>query len=105
MYAILKHYNQQYKVKIGQTIRLEKINEKIGKIIFFKEILLISIKNHVFFGDPIIKKSYISGKIKKHGKNKKIKIIKFNRRKHYKKTQGHRQKYTEVLIEKIIYTK
>ncbi|CUR53232.1 50S ribosomal protein L21 [Buchnera aphidicola] len=103
MYAILQDRNKQYKVQIGQIIRIEKINKKIGKKIFFKNVLLINNLKNTFFGSPTLKNAYIIGIIKKHQKDKKIKIIKFKRRKHYQKTQGHRQKHTTIVIKEIFY--
>ncbi|WP_343192013.1 50S ribosomal protein L21 [Buchnera aphidicola (Formosaphis micheliae)] len=102
MYAIFISGGKQHKVKIGQIIRLEKINLKIGELINFKEILMITDSNTTKIGTPILSNYLIEGYIQKHGQHKKIKIIKFNRRKHYKKTQGHRQQFTDVKIEKII---
>lgn len=103
MYAILLDRNKQYKVKIGNIIKCEKINIKLGKKIIFKKIMLLSNKKKIKIGKPILKNIYIEGRIHSHGRDKKIKIIKFNRRKHYKKTQGHRQYYTNVTIEKIVH--
>ncbi|MCW5196674.1 50S ribosomal protein L21 [Buchnera aphidicola (Pemphigus obesinymphae)] len=102
MYAVLLNGGKQHRVKEGQIIRLEKINLKIGKTIEFKEILMISDKKNIKIGNPILSQSLIQAYIENHGKHKKIKILKFNRRKHYKKTQGHRQLFTDVKITKII---
>lgn len=105
MYAVLIDRNKQYKVKLGNIIKVEKINIKIGKKIIFEKIILLSKKNIIYIGNPILKNLYIEGTVYSQKKTKKIKIIKFNRRKHYKKTQGHRQSYTEILINKIIDNK
>ncbi|WP_343183403.1 50S ribosomal protein L21 [Buchnera aphidicola] len=101
MYAIFKNGGKQYKVKIGQTLRLEKINSNIGNIIKFKNILFLKKKKKIFLGNPILKNAVIKAKIFSHGREKKINIIKFNRRKHYKKKQGHRQYYTSIKIQNI----
>ncbi|XBC38018.1 MAG: 50S ribosomal protein L21 [Buchnera aphidicola (Floraphis choui)] len=101
MYAIFAHGGKQYKAKKGQIIKLEKINYISGEQIKFKEILMISDKNEITIGKPILLDSFISANVVSHGRNKKINIIKFNRRKHYKKHQGHRQFFTKVLITNI----
>lgn len=98
MYAIFENGNKQYKVKNGQIIRLEKINKKLGDIIKFTKILMISDKRDVKIGNPIIKNFLITAKIIKQSREKKIKIIKFKRRKHSCKKYGHRQFFTEVKI-------
>ncbi|CAL4322233.1 50S ribosomal protein L21 [Buchnera aphidicola] len=101
MYAVFSHGGKQYKVKIGQTLRIEKINSKIGKNIKFKNILFIKKDTDFFLGTPVLKNATIQACVFNHGKEKKINIIKFNRRKHYKKKQGHRQHYTSIKITKI----
>ncbi|CAL4322306.1 50S ribosomal protein L21 [Buchnera aphidicola (Chaitophorus sp. 3695)] len=98
MYAVLMNGGKQYRVKIGQILRLEKINCKIGKVIKFNNILLVKKNEKIFLGQPILKNTVIKACVYKHGRKKKINIIKFNRRKHYKKKQGHRQNYTSVKI-------
>ncbi|MCW5197575.1 50S ribosomal protein L21 [Buchnera aphidicola] len=98
MYAVFINGGKQYRVQIGQILRLEKIHYEIGKIIKFNNILLVKKNKKIFLGQPILKNTVIKACIYKHGKEKKINIIKFNRRKHYKRKQGHRQNYTSVKI-------
>ncbi|CAL4321764.1 50S ribosomal protein L21 [Buchnera aphidicola] len=101
MYAIFSNGGKQYKVCIGQVIKLEKIKNNSNKKIKFDKILMISSKKKVFLGQPFLKNAYIKAKILMDGKCKKINIIKFKRRKHYKKKQGHRQNFTSVKIKNI----
>ncbi|VFP85004.1 50S ribosomal protein L21 [Buchnera aphidicola (Cinara splendens)] len=103
MYVIFLDRNTQYKVKSGDIIRLEKININIGKKIIFEKIILLSDNTKISIGQPILNNVYVEGSIYRHGRHKKIKVIKFNRRKHYKKNQGHRQYYTDVKIKNITY--
>lgn len=98
MYAVFLSGGKQYKVIKNQIIKLEKLNQELGSTIEFNKVLLISEKDDIKIGDPFIKGAKIKANIARHGKLKKIKIIKFNRRKHYKKQQGHRQYFTEVKI-------
>lgn len=102
MYAILLDRNKQYKIKCGEIIRLEKIQQEKGKKIIFNKVILFSKNGQTQIGQPILSNIIVEGRVIHHGREKKIKIIKFNRRKHYKKTQGHRQYYTDISIEKII---
>ncbi|QJC37124.1 50S ribosomal protein L21 [Enterobacteriaceae endosymbiont of Donacia vulgaris] len=103
MYAIFDSCGKQYKVIQGQIIKLEKITGKIGDKIEFKNILIIYDGNKLNIGNPIIPGAKIIAKLMLHGKNKKIKIIKFRRRKHFRKIQGHRQLFTNIKILKIQY--
>ncbi|QCI16055.1 50S ribosomal protein L21 [Buchnera aphidicola] len=103
MYAVFISGGKQYKVIKNQIIRLEKLKDPIGKIINLDQVLMISSENSTQVGNPFIKGAKITANIEKHGRLKKIKIIKFNRRKHYKKQQGHRQSFTDVKIININY--
>ncbi|CAL4322130.1 50S ribosomal protein L21 [Buchnera aphidicola] len=103
MYAIFSNGGKQYQVQRGQTIRLEKINAKKGDNITFDNILMLIKEKNIQLGTPSIKNSSIIGNIIQHGREKKIKIIKFRKRKHFKKQQGHRQYFTDVKITQINY--
>ncbi|QCI24443.1 50S ribosomal protein L21 [Buchnera aphidicola (Muscaphis stroyani)] len=103
MHAVFTSGGKQYRVKKNQIIRLEKLEKPAGDTIEFDQILMISNKDFVEIGAPFLTGKTITARIENHGRLKKIKIIKFNRRKHYKKTQGHRQYFTNVKIEKINY--
>ncbi|AWH90409.1 50S ribosomal protein L21 [Buchnera aphidicola (Melanaphis sacchari)] len=103
MYAVFISGGKQYRVRKNQTIQLEKLKKLPGETIEFNDILMISDKNLVKIGNPFLLKSTVEGYIESHVKSKKIKIIKFHRRKHYKKQQGHRQNFTNVKIIKINY--
>lgn len=98
MHAVFISGGKQYRVKKNQTIRLEKLNNPLGSIIEFDQVLMVYSKDAVKIGTPLLSNQKITASIEKHGRSKKIKIIKFNRRKHYKKQQGHRQYFTDVKI-------
>lgn len=98
MYAVFISGGKQYRVKKNQIIQLEKLHNPPGTIIEFDKIMMISNEKEVKIGNPFLFGSKIKAHIENHGRLKKIKIIKFNRRKHYKKQQGHRQYFTKVKI-------
>ncbi|WP_395480160.1 50S ribosomal protein L21 [Candidatus Curculioniphilus buchneri] len=98
MYAIFKSGGKQYRVKQGQTIRLEKLDIDTGNSIEFKKIMMIARGETIKIGDPFIKNSKITAKIISHGRSNKITILKFHRRKHFRKHRGHRQWFTDVQI-------
>ncbi|WMY97648.1 MAG: 50S ribosomal protein L21 [Arsenophonus sp.] len=102
MYAIFVSGGKQYLVKKGEIVRLEKVNYKIGDCINFNEVLLVVDGENIKTGNPILKKITIKGEVILHDRKKKIKIIKFKRRKHSQKKQGHRQWFSDIKIIDII---
>ena len=101
MYAVISTGGKQYRVSKGDTIRIEKLDKKEGDKGLFDKVLLISDKGKVSIGKPFLEKGKIEGVVKAQGRDEKISIIKFNRRKHIKKQAGHRQSFTNVEITKI----
>ncbi|QJC28849.1 50S ribosomal protein L21 [Enterobacteriaceae endosymbiont of Plateumaris consimilis] len=101
MYAIFINGGKQYKVMVGQTIKLEKLKGNIGEKIKFNNVLLICNKNNLKIGQPLITGASITAELISHKRDKKIKIVKFHRRKHFHKVQGHRQFFTTMKIIKI----
>lgn len=97
MFAIFLIGGKQYKVQEGDNIYVEKIDKAESDKVIFSEIMMVGSK----IGTPYVNGASVSAKIVKHGKAKKIKIIKFHSKKHYMKRQGHRQPYTQLLIESI----
>ena len=101
MYAVIKTGGQQYRIKEGDTLDIEKLDGTPGDEVVFAQVLMVSENGKITLGTPTIDKASVSATIKAHGKHKKIRIIKFRRRKNYLKTQGHRQLFTQVKIDKI----
>ncbi|WMY96373.1 MAG: 50S ribosomal protein L21 [Arsenophonus sp.] len=101
MYAVFRSGGKQYRVSINEMVRLEKLDITKGKIFEFDEILLISDGNYTKIGSPFIEGAKVQAEIIAHGRDKKIKIVKFHRRKHSRKQQGHRQWFTDVKITSI----
>ncbi|QCI18355.1 50S ribosomal protein L21 [Buchnera aphidicola (Aphis nasturtii)] len=98
MYAVFLSGGKQYRVKKNQVIQIEKLNDPTGSIVEFKNVLMVSNKDKTEIGCPFLNGTKVEACIENHGRSKKIKVIKFNRRKHYKKQQGHRQHFTSVKI-------
>ncbi|AKC32594.1 50S ribosomal protein L21 [Candidatus Pantoea carbekii] len=98
MYAVFKSGGKQHRVTQGQIIRLEKIDIATGKIVEFCPLLMIVNGQNTIIGTPSILGSMIKAEVICHGRNDKIKIVKFRRRKHYRKQAGHRQWFTDVKI-------
>lgn len=98
MYAIIQTGAQQYRVKEGDVVRVAKIAADEGSTVDIEKVLFLSDGDSVTVGVPFIEGAKINAEIVRHGRGKKIKIIKFRRRKHHMKTQGHRQDFTEIKI-------
>lgn len=101
MYAVIKTGGKQYKVSEGETLKVEKLNAEAGSSINLNEVLMIADGDDVKIGTPFLDGGKVSATIESHGRHKKIRIIKFKRRKHYRRQMGHRQDYTEIKIGKI----
>lgn len=98
MYAIIKSGGKQYRVQEGQTLKLEKLEIPTGESIDFDDVLLVGNDDDVKIGAPMLEGAKVSAEVVSHGRGDKVTIIKFRRRKHSMRRQGHRQWYTEVKI-------
>lgn len=101
MYAVIDTDGKQYRVEEGQSLRLDKRELEIGAKVEFDKVLLVSKEGSLSVGAPHVANSKVIAEVVNHGRAKKIKIIKFKRRKHQMKRQGHRQWFTEVKIKAI----
>ena len=101
MYAVIKTGGKQYRVKEGDILKIEQLPVDIGHVIDFSEILMITKGEKTTVGAPFLKKGSVTAEVISQGRHKKIKIIKFRRRKHHMKQMGHRQNYTEIKITAI----
>jgi len=102
MYAIIKSGGKQYRVEPGAQLRIESLNAEVGAAVSFGEVLFIGDGETVKVGAPLVSGAQVKATVVKHGRGDKVKIFKLRRRKHYQKTQGHRQNYTEVRIDDIV---
>ena len=101
MYAVIENGGKQYKVAEGEKVKLEKFSGGEGDGVQIREILIFSDGNNTIIGNPYVDGAYVQGKVVSQGRAKKVIIFKYKRRKDYKKKNGHRQPYTELLVEKI----
>jgi len=98
MYAVFKTGGKQYRATQGQKVKLEKINANSGDKIQFTEVLMVGEGSDIEIGTPFLANASVEAKVLEEGKDKKIEVIKFKRRKNYRRTFGHRQCYTLVEI-------
>ncbi len=101
MYAVIETGGKQYKVATGDKLKVEKIDCLEGEAIDFNSVLMHFDGENLTVGKPNLDGVKVNAKVISNGRAKKIKILKFKRRKHYMKSQGHRQSFTEVEIVSI----
>lgn len=98
MYAVIQTGGKQYRVEEGTTLKIEKLTSDKGDDVAFDKVLMIHSDTETTIGQPYIECGKVTAKVVSQGRHKKIKIIKFKRRKQYMKQMGHRQSFTEVQI-------
>ncbi|MBA3495956.1 MAG: 50S ribosomal protein L21 [Gemmatimonadales bacterium] len=98
MYAIFRASGKQFRAEKGKTIRLPLMTAEAGSKVVFDEVLLSSDGQTIRAGTPLVSGARVEAEIVKQGKEPKIYVFKFKRRKNYRRKTGHRQKYTEVRI-------
>ena len=101
MYAVIKTGGKQFKVTEGDILKVEKLSAEVGKALNLNSVLTLVDGDKVTIGTPMITGASIDATVISHGKGDKVKIFKMNRRKGYRKSQGHRQSFTEIKINKI----
>jgi large subunit ribosomal protein L21 len=101
MYAVIKTGGKQYRVTAGEKIKVEQIPADVGTEISLDQVLMVGEGDSVKIGTPVIGGATVTAKVIAHGRHPKIKIFKMRRRKHYRKSQGHRQNFTELEIGSI----
>ncbi len=101
MYAIIQTGGKQYKVSPGSEIKVEKIDAEPGSLITLDKVLAVSTDDGLEIGRPYLENRKVIARVIRHGKEKKIIVFKFKRRKNYKRKKGHRQLYSIIRIENI----
>jgi large subunit ribosomal protein L21 len=98
MYAVIRTGGKQYRVSAGDKLKVEKLAADVGAEVVLDQVLAIGEGEAVKFGGPLLAGAAVKATVVGHGKHDKVSIFKLRRRKHYKKSQGHRQQYTEIAI-------
>jgi large subunit ribosomal protein L21 len=101
MYAVIKTGGKQYKVSAGEKLKVETIPADVGAQITIDQVLLVADGDNVTAGTPLVAGASVQATVVSHGRGEKVKIFKLRRRKHYRKTLGHRQNFTEIQINGI----
>ena len=98
MYAVIESGGKQHRVAEGEILQLDKLDAVAGDKVKFDKILLVGEGESVKIGTPYVDGTQVEAEVTRQGRADKVKIIKFRRRKHSQKKQGHRQLFTEVKI-------
>ena len=101
MYAVIETGGKQHRVVEGEHIKVEKIEAETGSTIDFDRILMVGEGKSIKVGTPAVDGAKVSAEVVQHGRGEKVTIVKFKRRKHHMKRQGHRQWFTEIKITAI----
>lgn len=101
MYAVIKTGGKQYRVNQGDKLKIGKIAGDVGANVVLDQILTVVDGDNVTIGSPIVRGASVTATVVSHGRHDKVRIFKMRRRKHYRKSQGHRQSFTEIQIDKI----
>jgi large subunit ribosomal protein L21 len=97
-YAIFKAAGQQFRAEKGATVRVPKLPGEPGTKVTFDEVLLASAGKKVTAGKPTVEGASVEAQIVRHGRDRKLFVFRFKRRKGYRKKTGHRQDFTEIKI-------
>lgn len=98
MYAVIKTGGKQYRVSAGDKLNIETLPVETGGDVQFDQVLMLAEGENIDVGAPYVDGARVTAKVIEHGRGDKIRIVKFKRRKHYRRTMGHRQNYTRVEI-------
>jgi large subunit ribosomal protein L21 len=101
MYAVIKTGGKQYRVSAGEKLKIESLPAEVGAEVTLDQVLMVADGDNVKVGSPTLAGASVKATVLGHGRGEKIKIFKMRRRKHYRKTLGHRQNYTEIQISGI----
>jgi large subunit ribosomal protein L21 len=101
MYAVIETGGKQYRVTVGDVVRVEKLPVDAGASVNLDKVLMIADEGTIQVGNPLLAGTAVTATVKSHGRGDKIRIFKMRRRKHHRKQAGHRQSYTELEITAI----
>jgi large subunit ribosomal protein L21 len=101
MYAVIKTGGKQYKVAAGEKIKVEQIAADVGQEVVIDQVLAVGNGADLKVGTPLVAGASVKATVVAQGKHDKVRIFKMRRRKHYQKSQGHRQTYTELQIDAV----
>jgi large subunit ribosomal protein L21 len=100
-FAVIQTGGKQYKVSASEILKIERLNDQVGKTVEFKNVLFLNDDKNTEIGDPIVKGAKVEATILKNTKNRTVLVFKKRRRKNSRKKYGHRQPISLIKITKI----
>jgi large subunit ribosomal protein L21 len=101
VYAIVRTGGKQYRVQAGDTLYLERVDVPVGETLSLDEVLLVGDENGAQVGAPRLASARVSATVIEHGRDAKVRVFKYKKRKHYRRTRGHRQSFTAVKVDTV----
>ena len=101
MYAVIESGGKQYRIAVGDVIRVEKLKAAAGDAVDLNKVLLVCDDKDIRVGTPVLSGATVTARVKGHGRGNKVRVFKMHRRKNYRRMAGHRQAFTELEITQI----
>ena len=101
MYALVEIQGKQYKAEEGALLKVDKLNGDKGDVVQFDSVLMMQDGDTPRIGQPYLKGASVKGVLEEHGRDKKVTVLKFKRRKNYSRKYGHRQSYSMLRVKEI----
>jgi large subunit ribosomal protein L21 len=101
VYAIIKTGGKQYRVKPGDVVRVERLDGEIGSRVTLGDVLLVAGEGEPRVGSPLVAGVSVVGTVVEQDRDAKVRVFKYKKRKHYRRTRGHRQSFTAVRIDSV----
>ena len=101
MYAVFRTGGKEYRVSPGDVVRVEKLAGEAGAGVEFNHVLAVRAKS-LTLGTPLVENAKVKGVIVRNARAPKVRVLKYKRKKQYRKNTGHRQAFSEVLIKDIV---
>jgi large subunit ribosomal protein L21 len=101
VYAVIMSGGKQYQVSEGDVLHVEKLDAELGAPVEFSDVLLVKTEEKTLIGQPLVQGASVQGVLQAQGKDDKVLVFKYKKKKQYRRTRGHRQQYSEVRIDKI----
>ena len=101
MYAVIRSGGKQHRVEPGETFKVERLDGEVGSKVELKDVLMVADDGKVTIGEPLVEKAKVQATVTAQDRAKKIIVFKKKRKKQYRRTNGHRQDFTELRVDKI----
>ena len=101
MYAIIRTGGKQYRVNPGEVVRVERLEGEVGSTITLDDVLLVAGDGEAHVGSPRLAGASVVGTVVGQDRDAKVRVFKYKKRKHYRRTRGHRQSFTAVRIDAV----